>query len=441
MRFPGFFEEIRGEAFRWKLVWGVRSGFFVTACFAVFALLADLLGFMPTPWLYALVPLKLFTNVLMWLGVKTRRLVLLTASVNSVTDVFIFTVIIYCTGGTLSPMIPIYFIEIAVLSMLSNLGVTIVMSVTTIVFFVMMTVLIHAGILPAQPTVFLTILKKSSMTPGFSLMAIAMLTFVLGVTTFSASSILNNLRKREHALEAKTRELEEAGKLKREFMRNITHEFRTPIHGILGLTALMEDSVYGPITEKQTEALGGINTSAQTLLQLIDDLLAYARTEEGKMSVVTSSVKIEEVVAGAITTACWMRGRKKLDIVADIPRGLPDLVTDRGKLVHILINLLSNAVKFTPEGGKVEVRARGINSHDVEISVEDTGIGIGHDDLPRIFDEFRQADGSMSRQYGGAGLGLSLVKKYTELLGGRVSVESTPGKGSTFTVMLPPMKS
>ncbi len=437
MRLPEFIEEIGGEAFRWRLIWGVRSGYLLTVWFTAFGIGADILGLLPTRWLYALIPLKLFTNTLNWVGLKARRFIVLSTSMNSITDVFAFTIIIYFTGGPLSLFIPIYFIEISILAMLANLGITILMTIITIVFYGTMSLSVYTGIFPEQPAFIEPFLQEGGLTLGFIFLNMASLALVLGITTFSASSILRLLGEKERALEAKTHELEEAGRLKSELMRNITHEFRTPIHGTLGLTALMEDRVYGPITEKQKEALLGITTCTQNLLRLVDDLLDLARSEAKSMEVFPSKVKVHEVATSAVSTARWIQGKKKLDIVVDVPQDLPELVTDRGKLLHILINLLSNAIKFTPEGGKVCVRARGNNAASVEISVEDTGIGISQKDLPSIFDEFKQADGSMSRQYGGVGLGLSLVKKLTELMGGQVSVESTPGKGSTFTVRLP----
>ena len=437
MRFPGFIEEIGTESNRWKLLWGVRSGYFMAVCLVIFALFFDVYGLLPTKWLYALFPLKILTNTMMWAGIKTRRYTIPASSINIFTDGFIFTVIVYFTGGRLSQLFPLYFIEIAIVSLLSNLGITILVGIGCLVLYGTMGALQYMGILPPQPASIAPILKGGGLTLSFLLLNFFSLAFVLGVTTFAAASILRLLGEKERALEAKTHELEEAGRLKSELMRNITHEFRTPIHGTLGLTALMEDRVYGPITEKQKEALLGITTCTQNLLRLVDDLLDLARSEAKSMEVFPSKVKVHEVATSAVSTARWIQGKKKLDIVVDVPQDLPELVTDRGKLLHILINLLSNAIKFTPEGGKVCVRARGNNAASVEISVEDTGIGISQKDLPSIFDEFRQVDGSMSRPYRGAGLGLSLVKKLTELLGGQVSVESTPGKGSTFTVRLP----
>jgi len=437
MKLPGFIEEIRGEGFRWRLVWGVRSGYLLTAWFAGFAILSDIMGVLPTRLLYWLIPLKLITNSLMWAGLQARRFVALGTSINSIADVFIFTVVIYFTGGPLSLFIPIYFIEISILAMLANFGITILMSIVTIIFYGTMAILIYGGILPAQPSFIEHFLHKSGLTLGFVFLNIASLALVLGILTFSASSILRFLSGKERELGVKTQELMEAGRHKSQFMANITHELRTPIHGILGLVALIEDGIYGPITGKQKEALTGINQSSQNLLQLIDDLLDLARAEAGRMEIKPSQLRVDEVLNGVVSTARWLLGRKKLGINMEVPQDLPDLISDRGKLVQILINLISNSIKFTPEGGRITVMARKHNDTHIDISVEDTGIGISEKDIPSIFEEFRQVDGSYSREYGGTGLGLYLVKKITEQLHGQVLVKSTPGQGSVFTVRLP----
>jgi signal transduction histidine kinase len=132
-----------------------------------------------------------------------------------------------------------------------------------------------------------------------------------------------------------------------------------------------------------------------------------------------------------------MQGRKQLRIDLDVADGIPEIESDREMIAHVVVNLLSNAIKFTPEGGHIIVRARMRSPGTLEISVEDTGVGIPPDELPHIFDEFRQVDGTSSRRYGGAGLGLSLVKTVTTALGGEVVAHSRKTDGSTFTVRLP----
>jgi signal transduction histidine kinase len=220
-------------------------------------------------------------------------------------------------------------------------------------------------------------------------------------------------------------------------MTNITHELRTPIHGVMGLTEVIESGVYGEVTDKQREALVGIRKSADGLLRMVDDLLQLAKAESGKIRVNRSRFSVEELLERSVSAARWMQGRKNLTIELDVAADMPEIESDPVMVGHVVVNLLSNAIKFTPEDGRIFVRARMRDSHTAEIAVQDTGVGIPAKELPHIFDEFRQVDGTSSRRYGGAGLGLSLVKTVTESLGGEVTVASRPDRGSTFTVCLP----
>jgi len=180
-----------------------------------------------------------------------------------------------------------------------------------------------------------------------------------------------------------------------------------------------------------------MKTSAHQLLGLIDDLLQLARHDAGNRALNVASVDIAELLSSAIANAQWLLAGKQLSIELDLV-DRPSVVTDRAKLNQVVLNLLSNAVKFTADGGSVTVRARNASGGDaIEIAVEDTGIGIAPADLERVFDEFHQVDGSMSRDYGGVGLGLSLARRLLLELGGTISVTSELGRGSTFVVWLP----
>jgi signal transduction histidine kinase len=220
-------------------------------------------------------------------------------------------------------------------------------------------------------------------------------------------------------------------------MANVTHELRTPIHGILGLSDLLGQGVYGPVTEEQAEGLRGIEHSARSLLELIDALLLFARAEVVKLDVMVGPVAPGEVVTAVAATARWMRGSKAIEVDVDVAPELPVLHTDRRRLAHMLLNLMANAIKFTPEGGRVSIAARRAGD-GVELVVSDTGIGIPSSERARIFEPFHQVDGSATRGYGGIGLGLSIVQRLATTLEATVSVDSVEGEGSTFTVRLPP---
>jgi protein-histidine pros-kinase len=220
-------------------------------------------------------------------------------------------------------------------------------------------------------------------------------------------------------------------------MANITHELRTPIHGILGLSELVTTGVYGAITDKQREAHARIATSARSLLATVDDLLQLSKHEAGKLEVHAAEVDLAELVPEVVGSISWMVGTRDLEIRQRVAGDVGVITSDPVKLRQILVNLLSNAVKFTSEGGHVAVDVARASDGGVVIEVSDTGRGIAAGDLEAIFDEFRQLDGSMEREFGGVGLGLPLVKRLIELLGGEISVTSAVGEGTAFVVALP----
>jgi signal transduction histidine kinase len=219
-------------------------------------------------------------------------------------------------------------------------------------------------------------------------------------------------------------------------MANVTHELRTPIHGICGVSDLVSAGIYGPITDEQRDAQRTIRHSAKRLLGLIDDLLALSRAEVGRIVVTHAPIGVDTLVTEALEDVRAMLGTKRLELTGHVEAALPDLRTDGPKLMQVLVNLLANAVKFTPEGGQIALRAFTAGDH-VAFEVSDSGIGIPEGELPRIFEVFRQVDGSDEREFGGVGLGLALVKQLVTALGGTVEVASEQGSGTRFTVKLP----
>jgi len=218
-------------------------------------------------------------------------------------------------------------------------------------------------------------------------------------------------------------------------LSNTGHEFKTPLNSIIGFAEVLRDSVVGPLNERQKYYLENIRTSGKHLESMVNRLLEEARAKEGKLAVTVSRVDLSEVVNRAIVDL-GPKSVENLTIKVDIPLDIPKITTDETKLHQILNNLIENAVKFTPKGGSVTIRARAVED-GVEIAVIDTGIGISPENQEIIFERFRQVDGSTTRRYSGLGIGLSLVKEFVTLLGGEISVESEPDKGSTFTVRLP----
>jgi PAS domain S-box-containing protein len=247
----------------------------------------------------------------------------------------------------------------------------------------------------------------------------------------------SELEERNSQLEWQSRELERAYRLKSQFLASMSHELRTPINALLGYTSLMRDRIYGALTERQEEALDRMYVASQHLLELVNDILDLAKIEAGKMPIHLERVDVGQLIREVSLTVEPMVRRKKLEYVVDIQAGIPVLDTDGTKVKQIILNLLSNAVKFTHEGS-ISISARPAAGADgVEIEIADTGIGISEEDLPKIFEDFRQVDQSSTREYGGTGLGLSITKKLLSLLGGTIHVDSCRGEGSTFIVRLP----
>jgi PAS domain S-box-containing protein len=243
------------------------------------------------------------------------------------------------------------------------------------------------------------------------------------------------LEERNRRLEWQSQELRKASRLKSEFLANMSHELRTPINVILGYTSLMRERLYGELTAQQDEALGKTYSTSQHLLELINDILDLSKIEAGKMPLHVEAVLVTEVLAEVAEQVQPMVRRKELEFETRLAENLPPVRTDRTKLRQVLLNLLSNAIKFTHEGG-VSVQARLVDE-GVRITVADTGIGIRPEDIEAIFEDFRQADQSHTREYGGTGLGLSITRKLLGLLQGVVTVESTVGTGTRFHVDLP----
>jgi signal transduction histidine kinase len=378
---------------------------------------------------------KLATNTIALIALRLDRGALVLGGVNSVMDIFVMTGAIWATGGMASPLVAIYVVEVAVLAMLTNLTTTVLLGALCLVLYAAMGALTVTGVLPQFPTPAETAGPRSWM---YVVLATAFAGFVIASPAFYISGILRKLRDNERRLEAKTAALVDAGKQKAQFMANITHELRSPLQGIMGLGELVGSGIYGETTERQRKAMRDMKGSALRLLGLIEDLLQLASSDAGKLGLKLERVDLGELLPGTIATAQWLIRGKKLAIELDVAPELPALVTDRGKLNQIVLNLVGNAIKFTPDGGAITVRVRHDGDRDeIRIEVVDTGIGIAPRDLERVFEEFYQVDGSMSREHGGVGLGLALVRRLLGMLGGSIDVESELGRGSTFRVRLP----
>ncbi len=236
-------------------------------------------------------------------------------------------------------------------------------------------------------------------------------------------------------LQWQSRELEKANRLKSEFLASMSHELRTPINALIGYTALMLDRIYGDLNDRQEEGLNRIRAAAQHLLALINDILDLAKIEAGRMPLHLEDTILQEVMREASVQIDPLIKKKGLTYRWVGPPEPLHMTTDRTKVKQIILNLLSNAVKFT-HAGSITLTAQPDDDF-VRVDVTDTGIGIRKEDLAAIWDDFRQVDQSRTREFGGTGLGLSITRKLSGALGGRVTLTSDYGHGSTFTIFLP----
>jgi signal transduction histidine kinase len=230
-------------------------------------------------------------------------------------------------------------------------------------------------------------------------------------------------------------ELERANRLKSDFVAAMSHELRTPLHIIMGYNELLLDRQFGPLTPEQLDSARRIQKNAKDLLALINATLDLSRLESGRGRVETRSVSVPLLIGELETETRELQDKPGLRVTWQVPADLPMVYTDPVKLKVVLMNLIDNAAKFTP-AGTVEVGAR-LHDGGIELSVVDTGIGIAPDVLPIIFESFRQGDPTATRRYGGVGMGLYVVRRLLDLLGGRISVDTEVGRGSAFRVWLP----
>ena len=252
--------------------------------------------------------------------------------------------------------------------------------------------------------------------------------------TQSALAIHNARLFRE--IQAKGRELEAANRHKSEFLANVSHELRTPLNAIIGFSEVLLEKLFGELNDKQNEYVDDILSSGRHLLSLINDILDLSKIEAGRMELEVTTFHLPDAIENALLLVRERASRHGIKLDRAIDDRLGDFTGDERKVKQILVNLLSNAVKFTPEGGQVKVEAR-LGESAAIVSVADTGIGIAKEDQEAIFEEFRQVGSNYAQKREGTGLGLALTKRFVELHGGRIWVESEVGNGSTFTFTLP----
>jgi signal transduction histidine kinase len=251
--------------------------------------------------------------------------------------------------------------------------------------------------------------------------------------TQSALAIQNARLFRE--IEQKSRELEAASRHKSEFLANMSHELRTPLNAVIGFSEVLSERMFGDLNEKQDEYLKDIHASGQHLLSLINDILDLSKIEAGRMELELTDFDLPMTIDNALMLIRERAARRSIALNTAVDERVGQVHADERKIRQVLLNLLSNAIKFTPEGGRIHVEARSVNE-SIEVSVTDTGIGIAPEDQEAVFEEFRQV-GTAEKKVEGTGLGLALSRKFIELHGGKIWLESQAGEGSTFTFTVP----
>ena len=256
------------------------------------------------------------------------------------------------------------------------------------------------------------------------------------VTTFADQAVIaiENVRLFDE-IQDKSRQLAEASQHKSQFLANMSHELRTPLNAILGYTELIADGVYGPPSEKMIDVLKRLEGNGKHLLGLINDVLDLSKIEAGQLNLSLADYSLTDVVQNVYSAVEALAKEKHIALKVEVPPHLPAALGDERKLTQVLLNLVGNAIKFT-DTGEVAIKASAANG-SFTVAVRDTGPGIAEIEQAKIFEEFQQADSSITKKKGGTGLGLAIAKRIVELHGGRIWVELSPGQGSTFSFTLP----
>ena len=238
----------------------------------------------------------------------------------------------------------------------------------------------------------------------------------------------NELLQRQHL------ELEQASQLKSQFLANMSHEFRTPLNAILGYTSMLLAGVSGELLPPQKQKLQRVDSNGRHLLSIINDILDISRIEAGKMPLHFEEFALDALIAELLAEVEPLIQKSRLQTLVELAP-LQPIWCDRQKVKQVLLNLFTNAIKFTPQGF-LKVTAQD-DQREVRVSVSDSGIGIAPHDHEKVFEDFRQADNSVTREYGGAGLGLAICRRLATMMGGRIELHSAIGQGSTFTLVIP----
>lgn len=239
------------------------------------------------------------------------------------------------------------------------------------------------------------------------------------------------------AFDEMAEQLEKSEKLKADFASMIVHDLRSPLNTIVGIAAMIEEGLLGPITEEQKKWLSKIGVNSGELLLLINDFLDLSKIEAGHIDLVKETVDLHQLITNSTDSYLVLAKNKNISVRNQADPALPPIKADPRRMDQVLSNLLSNAIKFTPEGGEIEIGAEQENPTEIKIWVKDNGVGIHHEEMGKLFQKYGQTSSGTTSAQKGTGLGLVIVKTIVESHGGTVDVESVAGQGATFIVRLP----
>ncbi len=410
------------------------------------------------------------TGIAYYNVVVRNKLLLLSFSVEMIADLVTMTCVIYLTGGPYSNYFTIYFFYCFAAGVFYNHYLAGIVALFCIMFYGAFLLLCNWGIIPPLILNYGDSLPIPTYTPlahfFFTVVFIGLAIYAVKIASFFS-------QKRERMLEARNIELEglheklrevneqlrEANRVKSEFLAIMSHELRTPLTAIIGFSELLMEGVLGDLTDEQKDSIQEVLNNGADLLELINSLLDLSKIDSGKMRFEIHPFDMSEMVDRVSRMISSLIQRKEHDFTVSIQKDLPAIMGDERKLQRVLLNLISNAIKFTPDKGMIKVWVKffpSIESMKTEswyekikniqdrysegifcIGVEDNGVGIKSEHLDIVFDLFQQADSSVTRSYGGTGLGLALAKQYIEQHNGIIWAESEYGKGAKFFVLLP----
>ncbi len=394
-----------------------------------------------------------FTGLAYYFVVVRNKYLVPAFTVELLADLTIMTSIIYLTGGPYSPYYTVYIIYCFVAGIFYNHYLAGIVAFFSALFYGVFLLLCNWGVIPPL------ILNYGDRLPVPAYTPLANFFFALvflGLAIYGVKIASYFSQKRERMLEARNNELEElhrklkkinqelkeANQVKSEFLAVMSHELRTPLTAIIGFSELLMENVVGELNKAQRESLQEVLNNGADLLDLINSLLDLSKIESGKMKLDINTFDLQEMIERVQGMIASLIQRKNHNLNVELPNELPAIQADERKVQQVLLNLLSNAIKFTPEGGTIDLQVNynengKLDSGFFEIVVEDTGVGIKQEHLETIFEVFQQADSSITRSFGGTGLGLALAKQYIEQHKGKVWAESEFGNGAKFHVILP----